>query len=220
MKKVFANLLLIIYLFFINAPVCMAIDYTTDDSDDTLTGYIAKIEKGTSFEAYLKDSINTATAEKNDIITAVLTEDWIYNDILIAPQGSLLKGKVSNARAASIGYRNGFVQIDFDTLETPNKEVYKISVEEIDFEVDSEGKFKNAAGKVIRGAILGAIFGLIYTLLADDASKSKSTIIAASAGAATGLVQVGFETGLDAEIPIYTPITLTLDKQFRIMINE
>lgn len=220
MKKFFANLLLIIYLFFINTPVCMAIDYTTDNSDDTLTGYIAKIEKGTSFEAYLKNSINTATAEKNDIITAVLTEDWIYNDILIAPQGSILKGKVSKAKAASIGYRNGFVQIDFDTLETPNKEIYKISVEEIDFEVDSEGKFKNAAGKVIRGAVLGAICGLIYALLADDASKGKSTIIAASAGAATGLVQVGFETGIDAEIPIYTPITLTLDKQFRIMINE
>ena len=80
-------------------PVCMAIDYTTDDSDDTLTGYIAKIEKGTSFEAYLKNSINTATAEKNDVITAVLTEDWIYNDILIAPQGSILKGKVSKAKA-------------------------------------------------------------------------------------------------------------------------
>lgn len=220
MKKILATLFLIIYLCFIHTPFCLAINYSASENDDVLTGYIAKIEKGTTFEAYLQTTINTATAQKHDEVIAVLTQDWIYNDILVAPQGSILRGEISKARSATFGYRNGYVQIDFKKLETLDGEIYNIATEKIDFEVDSEGKFKDAAQKVLTSTMIGAISGLIYALLSDNASRGKSTAIAAGAGVATGLVIAGFEQGIDAEIPIYTPITLTLDKQLRIMINE
>ena len=222
MKKFLSFILLFFYIFFINTSFCHAIDYkpTQNTSSDILTGQIIKITEGTEFEVYLQTTVNTATAQKGNKIIAIVSQDWVDNGFLIAPQGSKVIGEVSKAKPAGFAYRNGYVQFDFNNIETPEGKTYKITTEKIDFQVDSEGKFLDATQKVFIGVIIGAIGGLVIGILSDNKSTAKTTAIAAAAGATTGLVRAGFEKGTDAEIPIYTQMILQLKKPLKIMITN
>lgn len=185
-------------------------------SDDTLRGYIGKISAGTKFNVYLRTPINTASASKGDNIVAVLPQDWIYNNHVIASQGSVVYGTVSKANRASYGYRNGAVQIDFNQISTPDGKIYNIKAEKVDFKVDSTGKFLNAAGKVVTGAVIGLLTGLIAAALGSSDSFGKAAAIGAGVGASSGVIASGMEKGIDAEIPVYTEIEIVLEKPLSI----
>jgi len=178
----------------------------------TLKGYVGKVEKGTTFKTYLQTPINTATANKGDSVTAVLTEDWMYNGHVIAPQGSLVTGILTKARHATYGSLNGRVIIDFNKLTTVDGKTYDISVENVDFTVTNDGKLKSTAKNIAAGAAIGALSGLLVALCSRDASYGAAIAIGAASGAGAGVIKSGVEAGVDAEIPIYTELDLTLSR--------
>ena len=92
-----------------------------------MTGYVDKVVVGSKIKTYLQTPINTANASKGDVVKAVLTEDWMYNGHLVAPQGSVVIGTLSNAGHATYGSQNGSVSINFNQLITPENKVYNIS---------------------------------------------------------------------------------------------
>ncbi len=178
----------------------------------TLKGYVGKVDKGTTFKTYLQTPINTATANKGDSVTAVLTDDWTYNGHIIAPQGSLVTGTLTKARHATYGSLNGRVVIDFNKLTTVDGKTYDISLETVDFTVTNDGKLKSTAKNIVAGAALGVLSGLLIALLSKDASYGSAIAIGAASGAGVGAIKSGVEAGVDAEIPIYTELDLTLAK--------
>ena len=200
------------YVFDDNAQVSSA----SDISDDTLKGYIGKVAAGTKFNAYLRTPINTANANKGDNITAVLSQDWIYGNHTIASQGSVVYGTVTKANHATYGYRNGSVQIDFNQIVTPDGKTYNIKTEKVDFKVDSTGKLSNAAGKIVAGAAVGTLLALLACALGSRDSVGKAVAIGAGVGAGGGIIASAAEKGIDAEIPAYTEIEITLDKALSI----
>ena len=184
-----------------------------------LKGYVGQVARGTTFNTYLETPINTATANVGDNVTAILTENWIYNGNVIAPQGSTVYGTLKKARHATYGSRNGRVVIDFNRLQTPEGKVYDISVEEIDFTVTNDGKLQSTVSNVAKGAIIGAIGGLIFGLLSSNTNVGVSTAISTGVGAGTALAGSAIERGIDAEIPTYTELELTLKKPFNIVFS-
>ncbi|MBR1908544.1 TrbI/VirB10 family protein [bacterium] len=178
----------------------------------TLKGYVGKVEKGTSFKIYLQTPINTATANKGDTVTAVLTDDWTYNGHIIAPQGSLVTGYLSKARHATYGSLNGRVVINFNKLTAVDGKTYDISVEDVDFTVTNDGKLKSSARNIAYGALWGALGGLVVALCSRDVNYGSAIAIGAASGAGLGAVKSGVEAGIDAEIPVYTELDLTLSK--------
>ena len=186
------------------------------EQSTTLKGYVGKVEKGTTFKTYLQTPVNTATANQGDVITAVLTDDWLYNGHVIAPQGSLVTGTIKKARHASYGSRNGRVVIDFNKLTAVDGKTYDISTEEVDFTVTNDGKLKSTVKNVAAGAAIGALSGLLVALLSRDASYGASIAIGAASGAGIGAIKSGVEAGIDAEIPVYTELDLTLSKSLSV----
>lgn len=185
--------------------------------NNTLKGYVGKIDKGTTFKAYLQTPLNTATASVGDSVTAILSEDWVFNGSVVAPQGSVVSGKVKKARHATIGTVNGRVVIDFNNLTSTEGKVYNISTEAVDFTVTNEGKLGRTAKTVATGAIIGIVGGLLYALLSDgDTSYGKAVAVGAATGAVGGAVKEGIEAGVDAEIPVYTELDLTLTKPMNV----
>ncbi len=182
----------------------------------TLKGYVGKVDKGTTFKTYLQTPINTATANKGDSVTAVLTDDWTYNGHIIAPQGSVVTGTLTKARHATYGSLNGRVVIDFNKLTTVDGKTYDISIEAVDFTVTNDGKLKNTVKNVAAGAAIGALSGLLVALLARDVSYGSAIAIGAASGAGIGAVKSGVEAGIDAEIPVYTELDLTLSKSLSV----
>lgn len=182
-------------------------------------GYVAQVSAGTKFQAYLQNAINTASASKGDQITAVLTNGLTYNGHEVAPQGSLVYGVLSKARPATYGSRNGRVVINFNKLVTPDNRAFDISTEEIDFTVSNEGKvaesLKSAAGAAIGGAVVGLLFGL----LSGSDHAWRNAAIGAGVGAGSSAIYSTAERGVDAEIPSFTELEITLTQPLNVSVG-
>lgn len=187
-------------------------------NSNVLKGYVGEVAAGTSFAVFLQTPINTATAQDGDQVTAVLTQDWIYRNNIIAPQGSVVSGFIEKARPASYGSRNGRVIINFNQLVTPDGKKYNISTEKVDFSVTNDGKWAKAAGSVVGASIAGALIGLIFGAIGGG-DIGPAVAIGAGSGAVLGAAKTGIEQGVDAEIPIYTELELTLDKPMSVVLN-
>ncbi len=183
-----------------------------------LKGSVVSIDSGTKIKTYLQNPINTSSAQKGDRVVAVLTDDLRYNGVTIAPQGSLVYGSLTKARHATYGSRNGRVVIDFNQLVTPESKVYEISTENIDFTVTNDGKLARTVGNAVAGAAIGALAGLLFGAMGDY-SLLAATAIGAGVGAGTSLVGSGAERGVDAEIPSFTELELTLTKPFKATVS-
>lgn len=177
-----------------------------------LQGYVVKIPDGTKLNVYLQNAINTANASVGDKITAVVTKDYKYNGISIIPQGSIVYGELTKARHASYGSRNGKVVINFDHIVTPDGKTYDITTEKVDFTVSNDGKVSSVATGVLTGAIIGGLAGLLIGALSGNIGKV--TAISAGIGAGTAAIANTAEMGVDAEIPSFTEMEITLTKSF------
>lgn len=187
-------------------------------SDNTLRGAVAQIASGTKLNVYLQNSINTATANKGDQIIAVLMKDIVYNGATVFPQGSLVYGTLTKAVHATYGSRNGKVVIQFNQIVTPENKSYAITAEKIDFAVTNDGKVKSVVTNAATGAIIGAIGGLLYAALSGG-DIGTAAAIGAGVGAGTGLAGSAIEHGVDAEIPSFTEMEITLTRPISVTVS-
>ena len=185
----------------------------------TFSGYVAQIPSGTKIGAYLQNAINTATASKGEEVIAVISDTITLNGEPIIPQGSVVYGTLSKARSAAYGSRNGRVVINFNRIVTPENQEYYISAEEIDFTVSNEGKVMASAKNVAKNAAVGALVGVLFALLTDS-SVGKGAAIGAGVGGGSSLVYSAAEKGVDAEIPSFTELEITITKPFNVSISR
>ena len=183
-----------------------------------LKGSIISIDSGTKINTYLQNPINTSSANKGDRVVAILTDDLRYNGVVAVPQGSLVYGTLSKARHATYGSRNGRVVIEFNQLVTPDNKTYEIATEKIDFTVTNDGKVARTVGNAVAGAAVGALAGLLFGALGGG-NLGTAAAIGAGVGAGTSLIGSGAERGVDAEIPSFTQLELTLTKPFSVSVN-
>lgn len=183
-----------------------------------LHGTVKKVGKGSAMDIYLQHAINTATASEGDNVIAVLKNSWVADSYMIAPQGSLLYGTLSKAEHAKMGMRNGYVQIDFNKLVTPDGKTYDLVTQKIDFEVTNEGKVKSSITKVATATAVGAVVGLLWALLTGDSGGAGAAIGAGVAGG-VALVSAVAAKGVDAEIPSYTELQVVVDEDIKAIVN-
>lgn len=188
-----------------------------NQNSNTYKGHVANIPSGTKINIYLQSAINTSSAVEGDRIIAVLTNDLKYNGYTIAPQGSLVYGILTKARHATYGSRNGRVVIDFNQLVTPDGKTFNIETEKIDFTVTNEGKVAHVASNVAVGAVVGALGGLLVGALSKNVGAA--TAIGAGLGAGGALIGGTAERGVDAEIPSFTEMEITLTQPFNATIS-
>ena len=185
-----------------------------------LQGFVGKISSGTKVNVYLQHALNTATAQKGDAVAAVLNQDWVYKNCIVAPKGSLMYGTVTKANKATLGSRNGSVQIYFNKLVSPAGKTYDISTEKIDFNVTNDGKIEKTVTSTLTMAVIGALVGLgIAALTGDPSNLAQGAIIGASVGGGSALVSSVAEKGIDAEIPSFTEVEAILDKPLNVVLS-
>ena len=192
--------------------------YDQGQYENSLQGYVAQVDKGTKLQAYLQNAINTSSANVGDQVIAVLTTDLAYNGTVVAPQGSMVYGTLTYARHATYGSRNGRVVINFNQLVTPDNKTYNISTEEVDFSVTNDGKLKAVASDAAVGAVVGGLAGLLIGAITGNIGASAA--IGAGVGAGGALIGNAAERGVDAEIPSFTEIEITLTKSFSVTVGN
>ena len=206
------------YTFEETDPVYQTQNTNNQTQSNTLKGYVGELAAGTTIGIYLQNAINTSTAQKGDQVIGVLTGNLTYNNNVIAPQGSLVYGTLTKARSATYGSRNGRVVIDFNQIVTPDNKTFDISTEEIDFSVTNEGKIARSAKSAIASAATGALVGMLFALLTDN-SIARGAAIGAGMGAGTSVIHSTAERGVDAEIPSFTELEITLSRPLNVSVS-
>lgn len=134
---------------------------------------ITKFGKGDTLNVFIQDEISTKDALSGQEIIAVLTNDWIVNGKVVAESGSVVYGNIVNSEAAKGWSKDAKLQMDFKRIETPNGEIYNITAEKIDIEVEKEKSGWAKAAAIGVGVL--AIGALIGASMAYSASGSKTT---------------------------------------------
>lgn len=137
------------------------------------------------------DSIDSSKQKAGYRFTATLETNLMAEDMVVAPRGTNVYGKL--AAAASAGRMSGSSQLTLELTDIVIKGTsYPLLTSE--YEIKGKGEGSKTAKKVIGGAGLGALIGGI-------AGGGKGAAIGAGAGAATGTVLAGSKKGEQLVIP-------------------
>ena len=212
------RLFLFVLFIFLAVQSCYALDNSVSNTeniqineigskytfDETMSGKVVKIKKGTSLPVILQTPLDTSKTQENDEIAATLNEDLKIDGAIIARQNSVLYGKVIKAKSASSCMRGGKVKIKFDKLVTTENQIYTISTKAISFVVATEDKLKIIAQTVAEIVIVAA-----YAVFTGGAAA----VVLALCMMATpnGFLPVMTHHGDDAVIPADTPMEVSLD---------
>lgn len=213
-----------IFLFILGIMFAIQSCYALDNSEniqtdeigskytfeETLSGKVVKIKKGTALPITLQTPIDTSTTQEDDEVAATLTEDLKIDGAVVAKQNSVLYGKVVKAKSASNCMRGGKVKIKFDKLVTTENQIYKISTKAINFVVSTKDKLKYITESVLEIVIVAA-----YAFLTGGAGAVVVAICMMSSP--KGFLPIFTRHGDDAVIPISTPMEVSLNTSLDVM---
>ena len=187
-------------------------------NQNTYSGYVSKVPAGTKVEIYLQNAINTATAEKDDQVVAIVQNPLMLNGVVVIPQGSVVYGTLTKAKHATYGSQNGKVDIVFNRIVTPDNKTYDISTEKINFTVSNEGKVLSVVKGAAVGAVIGAAVGMLFALIFDN-NVWHAAAIGAGVSAGSSAIYSTAERGVDAEIPSFTELEMVLKQPLNVTIG-
>ncbi len=220
-KKIMtAFLTLSFFAFPINVFAANNFQYTpqSQTNNSNLQGYALFVPSGVTVDAVLSQEINSKSAVVGQIVTAILTEDFIYKDSLIASSGSTIIGNVVQTRKAGIANKDAQIQIRFTTIRTPYNNVIPISA--VIATNDSTGILKAGTAKdavkeyakdTVIGAGSGAALGTAMGALSGG-SVGRGAIYGTALGAGIGVIKGVANKGQDITIPANSQIKLLFDQ--------
>lgn len=79
-----------------------------------------RIPAGTTFELEFLQPVSTFSGCEGDSFTATLKNELSAGDIIVLPQGSIVRGSISKVNTAKRFSRGAKLYLDFDHVVTPN----------------------------------------------------------------------------------------------------
>lgn len=180
-------------------------------SQKTIQGGVVCIKDGQSFDVALQSSISSGSLGNRDTIASTLIDDWVYNQKLIAPRGSVVYGRALDTKKAGMFFADGTMSITFDSILLPNGEQLPLTANVVKIKTKATNRVVKSTIRVVSGALVGVATGLLYAL-AFNGDMSRGAVVGASLGAAGGLVSAATSRGENVEIPAGTVINVRLTK--------
>lgn len=161
---------------------------------------------GSVVHAVLVSPLSSATSKKGDVVDAVITQPLVVSGKLFIPEGSHLKGIVSQARPARWMNRSGKLRIVFHELAPPSgiEQQLEASLEGVEvasrehLTLDSEGGAQNTSP---RSRYLTTALSVALAMSAgSDADRGKvqpnnGDVASGAANGASGFKLVGMLVG-------------------------
>jgi len=222
MKKKIEFLMITALLIGLNCYAASNYNYTAPQTynnyNNNLQGYALFVPAGITVNAVLSQEINSQSAIVGQSVSAVLTEDFIYNGQIIASSGSTILGSVVENKKATFGNRNAKMQIRFTTIRTPYNNIIPISA--VVATSDSTGVLKGGTAKdsakeyakdTVIGAGSGAVLGTAMGALSGG-SVGRGAVYGTAVGAGIGLVKRAADKGENIVIPANSQINILFDQ--------
>ena len=189
-------------------------------SSQPLQGYVVSVPAGVNISATTTYPITSETVSLGEAVSVVLTNDFTYNGLTIAPAGSTVTGNVTYVRKGGRTGKNGQLQLRFTQINTPYGNVIPISAmvktdDGSGILVAATGKdtAKNYAKKAAIGSAAGAILGTALGALSGGRNGvGKGAIYGTAIGGGLGVAKSLWDKGESVEIPANSIIQLTIDQ--------
>lgn len=208
-KKIFSTLILISLtsnIVFGSDIFKGYIEKTTEPqrNSELYTGEIKVIEKENIVKMTVSQVIDGNYAIEGDEFFAEITDDLEVENGVLIPAGSVAHGKIgSMAEAKRLG-RNGWVDLNFDYIVTPDGNTIPIEgrISTKDHPVAEAGKIiATDVGYTAAGGVVGGLFALqLFGLEAAIASQGYTVAGGAAIGGAIGLGASLYRKGKTVQI--------------------
>lgn len=104
-----------------NADLLQPLDFGTESvKPEALNNIGTPPPSGSMVHARLLTPLNSATSKKGEKVEALITEPLVVSDHLILPEGSVIRGSVTQAQPARRLAKNGQLRILFHEVAPPN----------------------------------------------------------------------------------------------------
>jgi hypothetical protein len=174
------------------------------------TGDRVTVPTGTRLTVRTVDAIDSDKNHVGDKFAATLDQALYVNELLVAPKGADVYGRLEEAKEA--GHLAGKAQLRLSlTGIVVNGQTYALSTG--DYELSGKSRTANTAKKVGGGAAAGAVIGAII-------GGGKGAAIGAGVGAGAGTaVQVATQ-GEQVHVPSETLLEFALDQPVTIQVVQ
>ncbi len=165
------------------------------------------VPAGTPLLVRMIDSVDSATNKVGDRFRASLEQDLVLNDMVIAPKGTDVYGRLAEAKGA--GHIEGKSQLTLElTGIAINGQVQTIVSS--DYNVAGKSRGKQSAERIGGGAALGAVIGAI-------AGGGKGAAVGAAVGAGAGTAVQVITKGEQVRVPSETLLEFRLQQPLTIL---
>lgn len=190
----------------------------TPTANEPLKGSIVVVPAGTSVNITTTTVLSSETASLGQAVSAVLTSDFYYNNVLVASAGSMLQGNVTLAKKGNRAGINGKLQVRFTQIVTSTGNIIPISamIKTTDGTgILVAGTAKESAKGYVKdlgvGAGAGALAGLVGGAISGG-SVGQGAAIGTAIGGGVGLAKSLWTKGVDVTIPANSTVEITIDQ--------
>ena len=169
---------------------------------------------GTPFDVELVTPVSTGTNQVGDKVEAKLVAPLLYDNMVIANQGALIRGEITQLTAATKSKSaedRASLQFGFTSIETVDGEKTLAATVTNAEVLQAGGTTKRDAlmigGSAVAGAVLGKVIG----------GDTKDAAIGAVAGAAIGTGGALLMKGHNLELPVGSKLSLKVDQPITIV---
>lgn len=184
-----------------------------------LQGRVVVVPAGTAIPATATMELSSESLTLGQGVCIALSNNFYYNNTLVAPLGSSVNGTVIQVKKAGHAGINGQLMVKFTNIVTPYGQMIPISGKiQTD---DGTGLIKGGtkmdstkdyAKDIGAGAAIGAVGGLIMGPLSGG-KVGKGAAYGTAVGAGAGLVKSLWDRGIPATVPAGTVVNIILDQQ-------
>ena len=164
------------------------------------------VASGSRLEIRLADAISSETNKTGDTFSATLDKDLEVNGTVVAPRGSLVKGKLLDVKPSGRVEGRAAMSVTLTGIEV-GKTTYAIQTNTLAFQAESSTK-----GDVLKigiGAAVGAAIGAI-------AGGGKGAAIGAAVGGGAGTATVLVTKGKEVKFPVEERFSFALQSNLEI----
>lgn len=191
---------------------------STISANQPLQGHVVVVPAGTNMTVTTTSELSTQNLTLGQAVTGLLTNNFYYNNVLIAPAGSTVTGNVTYVKKGGRAGRNGQLQIRFTQINTPYGNIIPISAmikTEDGTGILRSGTAKDTTKDYVKdlaiGSGVGAVAGLTMGALSGG-SVGKGAVYGTAVGAGAGLVKSLWDKGIDVVIPASAGLEVTIDQ--------
>jgi hypothetical protein len=174
------------------------------------------IPAGTKLAITLENAVSSKDANVGDAVQAKTAEPLIVEDVVLAPEGSAISGKIKEVvRASKNKSEETMARLDmsFHTLATVGGSE-KIHGTLLGGEKKAGSTTKRDAAIIVGSGVAGAVLGKVI------GKSGKATAAGGVVGAAAGMGVAAMQKGNEVSLPAGTKLTIVLDSPVEVAVKK